>query len=149
MKTCRKCGVEKPVSEFHKGKRYKGGLNARCKVCRSGNHSDNQARYSASKSVHYLANRDRIRDSISQYKSNNSGKVNALTAKRRAAKLERTPVWADHLVISMIYEDCPAGHQVDHIYPLQGDTVSGLHVPWNLQYLTASENASKGNRYVA
>jgi hypothetical protein len=69
------------------------------------------------------------------------------SAKRRAAKLQRTPSWADELVIQMIYEDCPEGHHVDHIYPLQGENVSGLHVAWNLQYLTPEENMSKGNRY--
>mgnify|MGYP004003635985 CR=1 FL=1 len=84
--------------------------------------------------------------SNSKWAKNNPGIKNALIAKYRAAKLQRTPSWADDLVIRMIYEDCPKGYQVDHIVPLQGASVSGLHVAHNLQYLTPTENQTKGNR---
>ena len=82
-----------------------------------------------------------------KYRKDNAAKYAASTAKRRAAKLQRTPSWSDELVITMIYEDCPDGYQVDHIIPLQGEHVSGLHVAWNLQYLTPEENLSKGNKF--
>lgn len=48
--------------------------------------------------------------------------------------------------IGRIYAARPEGHQVDHIVPLQGQNVCGLHAPWNLQYLTPEENRKKGNR---
>lgn len=47
--------------------------------------------------------------------------------------------------IRMWYFNCPVGHEVDHIIPIKNDLVCGLHVPWNFQYLTKSENCSKNN----
>ncbi len=83
------------------------------------------------------------------------GKVNAKNMKRYTGKLNRTPKWLSDLHfehIKLFYE--AAAHMtteigmkfhVDHIVPLQGKNVSGLHVPWNLQVLTRSENSIKGN----
>jgi 5-methylcytosine-specific restriction endonuclease McrA len=76
-------------------------------------------------------------------------------AKRHASKLQRTPHWlnkAELFEIQCIYQYCSAlraiglEYEVDHIIPLQGNSVSGLHVPWNMQVLTSLENGSKGNR---
>lgn len=75
-------------------------------------------------------------------------------AKRRAVKLQRTPAWVDLKSVRAMHEqavrltaETGIVHHVDHIYPLQGKLVSGLHVHQNMQVLTGSENSSKGNRY--
>lgn len=67
--------------------------------------------------------------------------------KRRADMLERTPPWADLSAIKQFYKECPEGYHVDHIVPLRGKNVSGLHVLENLQYLTAEENLRKSNKF--
>ena len=65
----------------------------------------------------------------------------------RAKKLDRTPSWSNQVKIKEFYDKCPSGYHVDHIVPLQGRLVSGLHVENNLQYLTAEENLSKQNKF--
>lgn len=72
---------------------------------------------------------------------------NAIRARRRAAKLQRTPSWSEVEAINLFYQNCPQGYEVDHIIPLQGELVSGLHVLSNLQYLTSFENRSKQNKF--
>lgn len=71
----------------------------------------------------------------------------AVHAWYRAERLKRVPAWADKEAIAEFYANCPEGYEVDHIIPLLGEMVSGLHVLGNLQYLTEAQNSSKGNRY--
>lgn len=68
-------------------------------------------------------------------------------AKRRSEKLQRTPAWSDLDRIREIYAGCPSGFHVDHIIPLNGEKVSGFHVPENLQYLPAAVNTQKSNKF--
>ncbi len=65
---------------------------------------------------------------------------------RRKHILIRIPKWANLEKIREIYKKSKKGYHVDHIIPLQGKNVSGLHVENNLQYLTATQNISKGNK---
>jgi hypothetical protein len=70
-------------------------------------------------------------------------------ANRRATKLNATPSWLtseQKQQIKEIYNNCPTGFHVDHIIPLQGQKVRGLHVPWNLQILPEKLNLIKGNK---
>ena len=74
----------------------------------------------------------------------------AKRVRRRATKLNATPKWLtkkDKEKIRKIYAKCPKGYHVDHIVPLKGKDVCGLHVPSNLRIITAHKNQSKGNRF--
>lgn len=80
----------------------------------------------------------------------------AMNMARYAGKKKRTPRWlteADHetmrgkyAMAALMTKLVGVPYHVDHILPLHGETVSGLHVPWNLRVLRGTENLSKGNR---
>lgn len=120
----------------------------------------NKDAISARKSKYRKANKDQIAIKNAQWRRENSDKVASYFAKYRAAKLQRTVIWADLDKIKQVYTDCmeinlaakTAGctekFVVDHIIPLQGKLVSGLHVHTNLQIITVTNNSSKNNNFI-
>jgi hypothetical protein len=93
-------------------------------------------------------NRETVRAKQRRWDKKNLAKCRAKLAARRASKIHRTPSWASRENIARIYASCPKGYHVDHVVPLRGRLVSGLHVEGNLQVLPGEENSSKGARYV-
>lgn len=101
-------------------------------------------------------NKERMKQLRRDWRLKNMHKERAYVRKRQAAKLQRTPNWLtkdDNWLMEEAYalavlRSKMFGFQwdVDHILPLQGQTISGLHVPWNLQVIPAVINSSKGAR---
>jgi hypothetical protein len=117
----------------------------------------NRARILEYKKIYNLKNKDSIRKYHILYSIRNRHILTALHAKRRARKLNATPDWLtvddfEHIqefytIAKMFKLYTGQDYHVDHIVPLQGENVCGLHVPWNLQVLTATDNLSKSNRF--
>lgn len=85
--------------------------------------------------------------SYKEYYKNNKSTIINNVGKRKLKIIQATPIWANLSKIKEIYNNCPKGYHVDHIIPLQGEYVSGLHVENNLQYLLAKDNIIKSNKW--
>lgn len=108
----------------------------------------NSARKATTSLAWRVANPERTAFLVAEWGRQNSARRSEITAKRRSARMLRTTQWSDYDAIRHIYEQAKTlGMHVDHIIPLQGDNVSGLHVEYNLQLLTPEENKKKGNRF--
>ena len=112
----------------------------------------------AKRAEYYRRDPERYKERARKWAAGNRGKANAMKKAYKAARLKACPQWARNdsdlrTQMDEIYErayrtslETGTPHHVDHIIPLRGKNVSGLHVPWNLQILTASENCSKSNK---
>jgi hypothetical protein len=106
--------------------------------------------------IRYLAkwvnNKEAMKARTKNWEKKNPEKRKALSkagnAIRKYKIKQQCPKWANKENIKNIYLNCPNGYHVDHIVPLKGKKVSGLHVEYNLQYLTASENCKKHNKFL-
>jgi hypothetical protein len=162
MKTCKTCQETKELSSFYKqAVRGLGGVRGTCKTCDNVKKQEyrtaNREMLLLSKKQDYLANQERYLENKKQYRQNNKGKINALVAARKKVIKQRTPTWLtkfDKLKIKCMYsvaamltrENKEPWH-VDHIVPLQGKIVSGLHTPSNLRWMRGVDNISKKNKY--
>lgn len=172
MKTCTTCGTEKSFDEFHKQARGFGGVKAICKICtkdyrRANKDSVNMstAKWKSSNKAHIADynktyrenNPDIVRIANKSWRDNNRAHKTALESKRRAKQRNATPAWltkeqeadikAMYILAKKLEKLCNISYHVDHIVPLAGKGVCGLHVPWNLQILPASVNIVKSNKY--
>jgi len=144
VRRCSRCKDVKPESCFYKrSPGCRGKLSARCKSC---DIECNNAR-------RWMERHPRAAVLYSRnYQKANPEKIAAAVAARKAESLKRTPVWADKEAIKEFYEaarrrskETGVPHEVDHVIPLQGDLVSGLHVQNNLRVVPAVVNQHKHN----
>ncbi len=160
-KYCYKCVELKPIDSFTTRKVSVSNLNPTCKECdnaqRQQYYKDHRDQELANRVEYQNVHKTRLAVYRKEYNKNNRDKKNTYEAKRRAAKINRTPLWLteeDRWMFKEVYslsklreELTGIKYNVDHIIPLQGKLVSGLHVPSNLQVIPAKDNFEKSNKY--
>ena len=175
MKTCSKCNGDKSEDSFYKKKGYKDGLSSWCKVCEKAYHAakyeankerisrrnaewvkKNPEKKAAINRASHERNRETRNSSSRLSKKRHKGRVNANNAFRRASLIQATPSWLtleQKQDLKSLYKVAQKfeglfglKYHVDHIVPLNGENVCGLHVPWNLQILESKLNLKKSNR---
>lgn len=168
-KKCSKCREHLKKTVF--GRCSRSGLQTYCKPCEKQYRLEKKEHYKALRKERKAVKKkyDKVYSSkltpgqiadrkayAKKYRKEMVGLINAKTARRRSLKLQATPKWLtqlDHDHIKMFYEAAADQKRygltvhVDHIIPLQGEDVCGLHIAANLQLLPASENLRKSNKY--
>lgn len=162
MKLCSRCKENKSKTLFSKDKTRKDGFYPICKDCHGcwkinnpTYNKDWRARNPDYYKDRYLANPEKHKEQGKVYRLANPEKKPNLEAKRRAKKIQATPLWADfekdatqelYRIAQSKTKETGIKHHVDHIVPLNSKLVQGLHCLANLQILEAKDNIAKGNR---
>lgn len=89
----------------------------------------------------------RARKKTKEWKKNNKKYYNTYLAQQKERLKKATPKWVDLEAIKQFYYNRPKGYHIDHIIPLNGEIISGLHVLENLRYLPKIDNLRKSNKY--
>jgi hypothetical protein len=168
IKKCPKCGMHKATILFGSDKNRPDGLRPWCKEC----HNAGNKKWRLSRSTYYKDRHkqdpDRRKKYDQKYKDNNPGYFKnyyeankfafvGYVSKRRKRAACATPEWADKEKMRLIYRIASnlnrfngyEKYHVDHIVPLQGKTVSGLHVHNNLRIIPAKKNKEKKNKWTS
>lgn len=166
MKICSVCKAEKDTTEFYKQAiNSKDGFQSHCKKCDNArkqawkNKNPEMAKAHAKQAESNRLNNENRREYRRELKKKPHVRAvnNAAYAKRRAAKINRTPQWLsrqDYVVIKAFYSIAQMltrvnkeEWHVDHDIPLQAKLASGLHVPANLRLMRGIENETKRNTF--
>jgi hypothetical protein len=166
-KVCTTCHVCKPLTDYSPRKNRPLGVHYSCKPCLA-ERAKLQRKVKGSTEDQKQAARDRAarwreafpqqnREMKKSWRLKNLHVKTAANARRRAARMKASPAWLSEDQRRQMQDtywlarDLKAitgeDYHVDHIVPLQGKNVSGLHVPWNLQVLPADINLSKRNTF--
>lgn len=158
MRTCSECGVSKTLDQFHDCKGRALGKAHRCMPCAikvaAAWYRANKERKRAHDTTRRAEKRDLYRAASKRFRETNPGRKNADTQARRAALAKRMPSWVKRGECVAMYESAERvsaclgiRHVVDHIDPLRGKHVSGLHVPLNLRVIPEAINLRKSNSF--
>ena len=158
-KFCPPCGELKTLDKFSRSSKTVSKLQNTCITCEKSYYSSVKEKQAVSRKEYRdnPINKKRHAYTANKWRTNNGDKCRDYCAKRRAAKLNRTPKWLtdiDKKEIQSFYTKAlelerlhGIKYHVDHDIPLQGELVSGLHVPLNLRVIPATENLGKSNSY--
>lgn len=169
QRACNVCHLAKPVTDFPLRRASPDGLSYTCKVCarqRSARwikahptaysdwHQQNRE-HKRREWVRWSAeNAGRHQENYRRWAAKNPERVSENRQRRVIGKLRGTPIWADKQAMRSFYAEAirltaetGIRHEVDHIVPIRSRVVCGLHVEYNLQVLTKTENLRKGNRH--
>ena len=147
----------KRVTDTAYHKAYYEANKARIAAVKRAYRAANKEKIIANKRAAYLATREVNLAQKREYRQANKGKINFLCAMRKKVVKQRTPMWLSpfdrlkikcyYSVAAMLARNNKEPWHVDHIVPLQGKLVSGLHVPNNLQFLRGVDNIRKKNKF--
>lgn len=156
MKMCPECKEELPLDAF--GFVPSRKVNMRCRPCNIlvaarwyAENKDRKRQYDAKRRKE---KRHLYRLASKTWREAHRDRKNACTSVRRKRVKSRTPKYISPSTMKCFYESAQrvsnclgVQHHVDHIVPLRGKKVSGLHVPWNLRVVPAFLNMKKSNKY--
>lgn len=161
-KYCPKCKDIKKFYKFSKNPYTKSGCASICIKCSdvfrkekgySNSYSGYTNRHKEYARKNYLKNKEKVDKKNKEWYDQNPHKRCHYVNKRRAAKFNATPKWSEDSKIEVLYEKAKwlgsltgLKYHVDHIVPLQGENVCGLHVWNNLQILERKINIRKSNK---